>query len=290
MRSMTGFGRGTATWNDRGVVLEIKTVNHRYLELRVRAPKEMLAAEAAIEQQVRRGLSRGYCTVSLEVEGSSQPAVTLHAEALGALLGKLRAVAQEHNLDLRDLTPVLAQAPELFSAPAMIDPAQGLLTAVEAACDAAMTELLHSRAVEGANVASAISPLMAALRAKTQEIAEFAAEWPKTARARLNARLSELVQDISRLDPQRLEQEVAVLADRADVTEELSRIDAHVTELERLQGNDAPMGRRLEFLLQELGREVNTLGSKAALQQISSRVIDIKSDLDKLRELAANVE
>ncbi|MCU0663650.1 MAG: YicC family protein [Myxococcota bacterium] len=289
MRSMTGFGRGSASWNGRTVVIEIKSVNHRFLELRIRAPKEMLAAEAHIEQRLRHSLARGYCTVCLEVEGSDGHVSGLNSTALRALLKDLKAVAKDNDLELKDLTPILAQATELFHARPM-GSAESYLPAVEEACHSAIMELIRSRDVEGTTVAAAVVPLISSIRGRTDEVRSLAAQWPAAVRQRLETRISELVRDPSCLDPSRLEQEVALSAERSDITEELSRLDAHLAELERSYGSDAPIGRRLEFLLQEIGRETNTLGAKAVLPRISSCVIDIKSDLDKLRELVANVE
>lgn len=289
MYSMTGFGRGTAAWGDRVIVIEIKTVNHRYLETRIRASKEMLAAEAAIDQRVRRALGRGYCTVSMEVEGASLGTMSLDTTALRRYLVELRDVATQAGLELRDLTPVLALATDVFSSSSPAAPANWL-SSVEAACDEALTELLRSRAVEGATVAAAIASLSVSLRARAAEVRKLASEWPSLAKQRLEARIADLLADRKGLDPGRIELEAAVAADRADVTEELSRLDAHLEELERLHTAIGPIGRRFEFLLQEIGRETNTLGAKAAAHRISSCVIDIKSDLDKLRELVANVE
>ncbi len=290
LMSMTGFGRGNAPLAGGCLAIEVRTVNHRFLEVRSRAPRELLAAESLVEKLLRKTIRRGYCTVHLSCEGPGGGAARIDERALGIHLERLIRIGQGHGLCLADLIPVLSAAPDLFAPP--VDTAPGdIETAVRAAFAEAADGLLAMRREEGRAMADELRNLLAGTRGIVERIAGLAEDQPSAILERSRERIAALLAgtDIA-MDPRRIEAEAALLADRADVSEEITRLRSHCRQLEETIGGDAPAGRRLEFLIQEIGREANTLGAKISLGEVTHLVVDLKAALEKQRELAQNVE
>jgi uncharacterized protein (TIGR00255 family) len=287
---MTGFGCGKAQLGDGFVVLEMRSVNHRFLEVRTRAPRELLAAESLVERLLRKSLSRGYCLVNVWYEGSLGGSTTIDKGALKSHLDSLVEVGKEKELCLTDLVPVLAGAPDIFTTPRVEDEA-ALESVVKEAFRKAVGGLLEMRETEGEAMAEELRGMHRSLSGRVKELKKHAESWPKIALVRLKERLNALLTDAeTALDPGRLEAEAAMLAERADITEEVTRLESHLDQLSSTLESDAPVGRKIEFLIQEMGREANTIASKTALPEVSSVIIDAKTDLEKMRELAQNAE
>lgn len=292
MRSMTGFGSGKAALNDGYLVVEIKTVNHRFLEIRSRAPRELLAGEALVERLLRERLDRGYCSVNLWYEGSCGGTTAVDRGALRAHLDTLIEVAEEKDIVLTDLVPVLAGAPDIFAAPRIDDEAI-LEKAVREAFETAAETLTEMRSAEGKAMGKKLKALAEHLESKVSELTEETEGWPAQAVTRLKDRVTALLSDLEidvQADQGRIVTEAALLADRADITEEITRLLSHLSQLSAVIRQDGPIGRKVEFLIQELGREANTVASKTALPKVAEAVIEIKADLEKMREIAQNIE
>lgn len=272
------------------VVLEIKSHNHRFLEVRARAPRELLAGEVLVERLLQDRLSRGYCTVNLWYEGRLGGSTAIDKGALKSHLDSLIEVGNERELCLADLIGVLAGAPDLFVTPRVEDEDE-LATAITDAFEQAIESLSGMREAEGRIMAEDFAARIESLRKGVAELERLAETWPKIALERLKKRLKMLVEDKDTgLDPARLATEAAILADRSDISEELTRLASHLEQMETLADSNVPVGRKAEFLIQEMSREANTIGSKTAQPEINSIVIEIKSDLEKMRELAQNIE
>ena len=290
MHSMTGFGSGKAELGDGYVVLEMRTVNHRFLEVRTRAPRELLAGEAMVERLLRQRLHRGYCLVNLWYEGSLGGSTAIDRGALKSHLESLVEVGADKELCLTDLIPVLAGAPDIFTTPRVEDE-ETLEKAIETAFEQAVEGLIAMRASEGEAMTSELRALSKGLEKRVKELKKLSASWPGIAFKRLKERLAALLADGDiEMSSGRLEAEAATLADRADVAEEVTRLESHIGQLNATIGSPKPMGRKIEFLIQEMGREANTVASKTAIPEVSTIVIDIKTDLEKMRELAQNIE
>jgi uncharacterized protein (TIGR00255 family) len=290
MHSMTGFGSGKAELGDGYVVLEMRTVNHRFLEVRTRAPRELLAGEAMVERLLRQRLHRGYCLVNLWYEGSLGGSSAIDRGALKSHLESLVEVGSDKELCLTDLIPVLTGAPDIFTTPRVEDE-ETLGRAIETAFEKAVDGLIVMRASEGEAMASELRALSKGLEKRVKELKKLSASWPGTAFKRLKERLASLLADGEfEMSSGRLEAEAAILADRADVAEEVTRLESHIGQLNDTIGSAKTMGRKVEFLIQEMGREANTIASKTAIPEVSKIVIDIKTDLEKMRELAQNIE
>ena len=295
LTSMTGYGRAEAQLDGRRLVAELRSVNHRFLELKMRLPREDAELEAELGKLVRSRLQRGAVSLSLREEGepgldgqADGPLVdTVRAKQWALALGELAVAigAPPPTLDL-----VCAQQGVLRPRPPET-PRPALMTAALAAVDAALRSLSGARAREGAELGRDLAgrlDTLVTLRAKVQQLAD--AE-PDAHRRKLQTRLSALLDDRpGQIDPQRLAQEVALLAERLDVSEEIVRLGAHIDEARRLLSGTEAAGRRLDFLSQEIHREVNTIGSKSQSTAITSTVIEMKAELERFREQVQNLE
>lgn len=290
---MTGFGRGRCEVAGRRFVVEARSVNHRFLELKTRLPWSDPLLEQQLLQAVRRRVHRGALNVTVRDEGggAAAPAVTVDLELARVYAQALTQLAEACALEEPVSLALLASQPGVLTTGAGESGErlwEGLAPGVERALD----ELLAARAREGAALEEDLRARIATLRGLTEELSQLAAETPAELRRRLEERLHRLLSpaEAAQLDPQRLAQEVALLADRADVTEELTRLRTHLDELQRLLGQREPAGRRLDFLVQELHREVNTIGSKSQRAEIAARIVEAKAEVERLREQIQNVE
>lgn len=290
MNSMTGFGRGEATNGDVSIVVEMKSVNNRFRDLQLRVPREHMVLEPRLHTTLREAVQRGRIEVYVRrnaVESGYQ--VKGDPALADKYLRAMREVAER--LGLADqplpLALVLGQ-PGVLSHVEQEPDALREWDLVSTAVDAALADLLAMRAVEGQALQRDLQRHLDELMRMMSEVQASAEGVVDRLRTRLDQRIQRMVGD--RIDPDRLAVEAAVLADKADISEELARIEAHCAQFADALISDEPVGRKLDFLLQELNREVNTVGSKAAEHPVSARVVEMKAILERMREQAANVE
>ncbi|MDP2307853.1 MAG: YicC/YloC family endoribonuclease [Pseudomonadota bacterium] len=290
MNSMTGFGRGEASNGALTVVVEIKTVNNRFRDLQVRVPREYNVLEPRILNLLREGVQRGRVEAMVRrssVEGATRVVVDL------ALVDQYRRafadVARRVQRDASEipLASILAQPGVLLTGEAEAD-ALAEWDLCEVAVQSALSDLAVMRGTEGVALALDLRKNLDTLLRLCAEVAESAEGVADRIRHRLEERLARLMND--RVDPARLAQEVAILADKSDISEEITRLASHCDQFAQALVADDPVGRKFDFLLQEMNREINTIGSKAAEHPVASRVLDMKSVLERMREQAANVE
>jgi uncharacterized protein (TIGR00255 family) len=286
---MTGYGRGVATYGGTRATVDVRSVNHRFLDLKLRGQLAP-AVEEAISAKVRAALERGAVTVSVHLAREGTASVRIDADAAKAAHAKLAALAQQLGLAGPDLALVLAQ-PGVVAQDAVADDED---PPVIPALEAALVQLEAMRAAEGAALAAELTARLAELDVLRATIAQLAAGVPQQVAKRLSERVKKLVDDGAagrgNIDPQRLAQEVAMLADRADITEELVRLASHLDQARALISRPGAAGRRLDFLVQELGRELNTIGSKSTLAEITAAIVDAKAVVEKIREQVQNIE
>lgn len=289
MRSMTGFGLGSAELRGGRVSAEVRSLNHRFLDLRVRLPHEIADHTFFVEQLCRSRLGRGRFDVSVRLDGAALPPLELDLErARGAYqaLERLRdEIAPGTDLPLS----VLTGFPDLIVASGGQDPAP-LRAALETAVDTALACLDQMRAVEGATLGAELASRLEQARQLLTRISERAPDLTRLQKDRLLQRLERLTQSSEGLDPARLATEVAVLADRSDVTEELVRLGSHLDQFDELLDGSGPRGRKMDFLLQEMAREANTIGAKCQDAELSPVVVALKAEVERLREQVQNVE
>jgi uncharacterized protein (TIGR00255 family) len=289
MRSMTGFGLGEATLRSGRVNAEVRSLNHRFLELRVRLPPEIADHTFFVEQLCRERLGRGRYDVSLRVDADALPPLEVdmaRARSVYAALGRLRdEVCPGSELSLN----LLASFPALLLGSSIADP-EPLRQALAQSLHAALDSLDEMRSAEGRTLEAELRARLGAIRALLASLTEQGPALVLAQEARLTLRLGRLLGGAAGLDPGRLAMEVAMLADRCDITEELVRLDSHLNQFQSLLGISGPSGRKLDFLLQEMGREINTVGAKCQDANLSHLVVALKADIERLREQVQNVE
>ncbi|MEE2749788.1 MAG: YicC/YloC family endoribonuclease [Myxococcota bacterium] len=290
MRSMTGFGDGRAETPDFVVQVEIRSVNNRFCDVNFRGPRELASMEPELVRLVKQRFSRGRLDLSVRLETTAQTGSVVVDTGLAASYAQ---GVQELSASLgRGDEPIslewIAGLPGVLrSVDRVLDPElqqQGVREALEGA----MAGLDAMRVREGQALREDIEGHIAELEGLRQQAMEQVGDVVERYKARIEARLEGM--QAEGLEPQRLAQELVLFADRADISEEFARLDAHLCQYRELLVEEAPIGRRLEFLAQELHREVNTMGSKAQEAALSSLVVEMKAVVERIREQAANVE
>jgi uncharacterized protein (TIGR00255 family) len=293
IRSMTGFGRAQGPIRE-GVSAEIsvRSVNHRFLDLTVKLRETEAALEPLLRKVFAAHVSRGKVEATFRVrrEAGARTDVAVDEALLAAIVGRIREVAVKLSVEAR------LEARDLLSIPGAlsIESAAGEfsaeeIAAIEKVAEAAASALVAMREAEGREVAADFAKRIAYLEKKAAELAARRGEIAARLLGSLRERLAALVPDLP-LDSGRLEQEAALAVDRADVAEELQRLQGHLAQFSQLLGSTGPVGKKLEFLSQEILRELNTLGSKAKDLQLVRDVLDMKSETEKIREQVQNVE
>jgi uncharacterized protein (TIGR00255 family) len=290
MRSMTGFGLGEAPLATGKVAVEIRGVNHRFLDVRVRMGRELGDLAGFVEQLARERLARGRYEVAMRVEGVVLGAPTLDRDRARSAYRAL--------CDLRDeLAPgadvplsLLAAVPDLFVS-SVDREIERLRHATRIAFDAAVTALDAMREHEGTALRNDVAKRIERVRRLAEGIERRAPDVLELHRRRLRERADRLraATEID-VDAARLEQEIALFAERSDVCEELTRIESHCVQFVALLSSDEAVGRRLDFLLQEMAREANTIGAKSPDAQIAHSIVEAKAEIERMREQVQNVE
>jgi uncharacterized protein (TIGR00255 family) len=292
---MTGFGTGEAVLPEGRVVAEIRSVNQRFLEIRARLPRELSDLSLFTEHVARERLRRGRVELAVHTEGTVHGLCTLDKKRARAAFSALCDLRDEVSPSADVPLSLLAAVPDLFG------PAQGpelctVRDAVKLAVQRAIDAMESMCRREGEVLAADLAARSQTIRQLLTEVGRIADSSKDGARKRLRDRLSRLLADdrsaLPVLDEARLETELILLAERSDVTEELTRLASHADQLDAvLAGSEQePVGRRLDFLLQEMLRETNTLGAKAQDASLSHRVVAIKVELERLREQVQNIE
>jgi uncharacterized protein (TIGR00255 family) len=285
--SMTGFARRESRSELGALAWELRTVNHRYLEASLRLPEEFRPLEPELREALAKRVTRGKLEASLRHEPAAGGRGALAVDA--ALAREVAAAAAEvgRSTGLSAMPTVMdvLRWPGVATAAAS-DPAP-LHSAARALLLATLDDLVANRQREGAKLAAAIAERAGAVRTQVAVLRAAAPALVAALRERLRARVAELG---ATLDPQRLEQEVVLLAAKADVAEELDRLDAHCAELDRALAERGPVGRKLDFLMQEFNREANTLGSKAADPATTRAAVELKVLIEQMREQIQNIE
>jgi len=289
---MTGFGRGAANGDDFTVAVEIKTVNNRYLDLHFRLSQELTSLETSIRRQVSARLSRGRVDINLNFERTGATAYELNRPLIAGYVGALRDMQREFNLAGEVDVNSVARVPGALAA-AREGLSEANTAGVDRAIELALDDLERMREIEGAALAEEMRVRLAKIEAEVPIIETAAAGLVDAYRQRLQKRIAEMVarggQTIE-IDSGRLAQEVAYLADRSDISEELARLRSHIEQFRSALEIDGEVGKRLDFLLQELNREANTVLAKSTDISIKDAALAIKAEVEKLREQVQNVE
>jgi uncharacterized protein (TIGR00255 family) len=293
MKSMTGYGRGECSQDGFKVTVELSSVNRRQGEVAVNLPRELEVLEAQIRDVINQHIARGRLTarVSLHAAGGraaarahlNKPLARAYARELGLLARELH-LAGTVSLD------VLIRAPGVLQSNEELADAEDFWPAVEKALGRALRQLLAMRAREGAHLEQDLRARVAALRQAAQRIQKQAPQVQERYRQQLLERIQNAGLDPKQIEEERLLKEVIFFADRAAIAEELTRLESHFKQFDVYLKSKEPIGRTLDFLAQEMNREINTIGAKANDSLISSEVVTLKTELEKFREQVQNVE
>jgi uncharacterized protein (TIGR00255 family) len=286
IRSMTAYASAEVTGPAGTLSCELRTVNHRYLELSPRLPEELRSSESLLRERIAAALSRGKVDVTVRLRGAEAGGQSLQVD--DALLGKLAAL----NLELGERFPGMrVQFTELLRFPGVLQQAEVDPTVQQAALfevlDRALDALTATREREGDKLAAILRDKLDAVERVVADVRGWMPEIRTGLRARLESRLADLKQPA---DPGRLEQELVLQVTRTDVDEELDRLSTHISETRRVLGLAEPVGRRLDFLMQEFNREANTLGSKSVDARSTNAAVELKVLIEQMREQVQNIE
>jgi uncharacterized protein (TIGR00255 family) len=289
--SMTGYGSGAAQKDGATVTVEIRTVNHRFLDLHVRVPREYLFLEGEIQQMVRNALDRGRVDVSAVIQNAVSGAPLVDA---GLVKGYLEAAAglkeEFHFQDSLDLKTVLGLPGVLQNREGLqAGASEALMELARLAVAEALDGVRRMRFREGEALRADMLKNLDRIETAVRRIGELGAKCAAEQFEKLRGRLEQLLPG-GAIDPQRLAQEAALLADKCDISEEVARLESHIGQYRSLVDAEEKAGKKLDFLLQELQREANTILSKSGNLDISRHAIALKADIEKLREQVQNVE
>ena len=292
VKSMTGYGRAEETLAGGTLTVEVRSVNNRYLDCNVRIPRLYLFAEETLKSRVQNTISRGKVDVfvTLDPAGAEQVKVTVNKPAADAYCAALRQLAADYQLGEGDITvSLLSRFSEVLVAEKVEADAEETAREIAAVLDRALSDFDQMRTREGERLredilarAAAIEDMVTQVEARSpQTVAEY--------RAKLEARMQEVLSN-TQLDPARILTEAAIFADKVAVDEETVRLHSHIGQLRELLSRGGPVGRKLDFLIQEFNREANTIGSKCSDLDIARQVVDIKAEIEKIREQVQNIE
>jgi uncharacterized protein (TIGR00255 family) len=290
MKSMTGFGRAIASLGAHTLTAQVSSVNRKTLDLTVKLPSEWESLEPQINDLVRKYASRGKVHVDLELTGANgTQTVSWDEAAVGETLEKLKALAAKQGVAFQPSSELFWQIANSQRKASELPSAETAQPVVLATLEAALKSFVEMRAREGAALLADFLARLATLQNHTKAITEHAPSVPKNYREQLMQRLRQAGLELD-LNDERVLKEIALFADRCDIAEELTRLGSHFEQFTALLKSAGEIGRKSEFILQEMGREVHTIGSKANDLVISRNVIELKNELERVREQIANVE
>ena len=291
---MTGYGRGAVETPGLKVTVQLRSVNNRFADLRLRLPDELLADEPELRRKILATVRRGRVDLDLRLEKTGEAAIplTLNRPAVESALSAWKILRDEYGIRGEWDLSALLRVPGVIEASGRsfeLDASQR--RAVDEALDLALTALDTERRREGERLREDLLGRVTRMIGYVSDVRAMVGTLPAAMHKKLVDRVGQLVSQVA-LDPGRLAQEVAFLVDRADVTEELVRLDGHLSQAGSLLGHPdgEPVGKRLDFLLQEIGRETNTIASKSADLAISRKALDLKAEAEKIREQIQNLE
>ena len=291
VKSMTGYGRARKELHKRDITVEVRSVNNRYLDCSVKMPRMYAFAEEAVKACVQKAVSRGKVDVFITVDASAADVaqVTVNRELAEQYAAALRTLGEVSGIQANVTAEALARFPDVLT----VTKADEDLETVSADLCAVLEEALNAyhemRAAEGKKLAEDIAHRLDTIEARTADVEARSPETVSEYRQKLTNRMQEVLQSTT-IDPQRILMEAAVYADKVAVDEETVRLRSHVAQLRTMLESNEPMGRKMDFLIQEVNREANTIGSKCNDVSIAQVVVELKAEVEKMREQVQNIE
>ncbi|MGV8057424.1 MAG: YicC/YloC family endoribonuclease [Smithellaceae bacterium] len=292
IKSMTGYGRVETTGQDRNIVVEIKSVNHRFLEISLRMPQSLFPLELEFKKKIGEKLKRGRVEIFIRLEPGSTnvPAAMINLEIARNYFAALQRLKEEFGLTEEIGLKTLVGFRDIFSQPAETEMDPDVLKQITAALEEALDMLVRMRQEEGVAIYQDMEQRLASISGILETINTRSPQVVIEYQRRLAERIKELTAGYDVLADSRLAQEAAILAEKSDITEEIVRMHSHIGQFVTLLQSVEAEGKKIDFLLQEMNREINTIGSKSNDAEIARQVIEAKSELSRLREQAQNIE
>ena len=291
IKSMTGYGRAREMLHKRDITVEVRSVNNRYLDCTVKMPRMYGFAEDAVKQHVQKAISRGKVDVFITVDASAADVakVTVNRELAAQYAAALGELAEVCGTEPHVTPETLSRFPDVLTVTKADEDLETVSADLCAVLDEALQAYNAMRAVEGAKLAEDVGNRLTYIENYTSQVEKRSPETVAEYRAKLTARMQEVLQSTT-IDEQRILTEAAIYADKVAVDEETVRLRSHVAQLRTMIASDEPMGRKMDFLIQEVNRESNTIGSKCNDVAIAQVVVGLKAEVEKMREQVQNVE
>lgn len=289
---MTGFGRASATENNFSITVELKTVNNRFLDVNLRLPGELQLLEPTVKKLIGDRLARGRVEVNLQYDRTDKVKFEINRPMIAGFLAAMKEMRDEFSLQGEPDINVIARLPNVVTAKKE-EPEPEFLISIGNVVALALDDLENMRAKEGSMLEAELISRLAEIEERIPPIESEAANVAEEYRLRLTKRIGDMLARTDAqidVDPARLTQEVAFLADRLDISEEITRLKTHIEHFRGILTEDRDVGKRLDFLTQELNREANTIASKTNNMIVKENALAIKSDIEKIREQVQNVE
>ena len=290
IKSMTGYGKSSLSINSREYQIEIKAVNHKYIDTNIKMPRIISYLEEDIRKLIASKIKRGKIDISISFENYSKDGndIRINTDLAKMYIQNLRQLAEEENISANIEVTEITRFPDVLTIKSNLDENQMKTELLQAAEDA-INQLINMRQVEGERISRDILAKIAQIEEKKQEIFMLSSGLIDEYVVKLESRIKELLKTED-LDKSRLMQEVVIYADKCSVEEEITRLTSHIEQLRNLINTDEPSGKKMDFIIQEMNRETNTIGSKANNLEITNRVVDIKTILEDVREQIQNIE
>ncbi|MCA0983495.1 YicC family protein [Halobacillus yeomjeoni] len=292
VNSMTGYGKGSAAVDDTELHVELRSVNHRFLDISSKMPRSLLFLEDQVKSKLRESLSRGRVDVYVTIEGHGlfDKKVDVDWTVADQYFERLKEMKARYNLTGDLSIDMVSRLENVFSIQEIEEDTNELQQAFQSAFAASLDQLVQMRAQEGKRLLEDLQNRIKTIETILAKLEERRPEVVQEYKDRIRARIEEYTQGVIQPDDARILQEVGVLAEKGDVTEEITRLHSHTSQFSKTLSKQEPVGRRLDFIVQEMHREVNTIGSKSNDSEVTKWVVDLKSEIEKIKEQVQNVE
>jgi len=291
IKSMTGFGRGEHQDGGKLFTVEIKTVNHRYSDIFIKMPRQISYLEEKVRSEISKSLSRGKVDVYISFEdyADDSKCVLVDEPLAKAYIDAVRLIRDSYGLKDDISASLISKFPDVLKVEKAEQDEEEIFSVLKTALKNALSALISMREIEGATVKEDLSEKLQFIEDLLKDILKRAPDVVKEYKVKLESRIKELL-DQQTFDENRIATEVAIFADRCSIDEEIQRLGSHIKQMRETFELSIPVGRKLDFLVQEMNREINTIGSKANDLSITKNVVDLKSELEKIREQIQNIE
>ncbi|ARI77537.1 YicC/YloC family endoribonuclease [Halobacillus mangrovi] len=292
VKSMTGYGKKSIEVGETRLHVEIRSVNHRYLDISAKLPRNLLFIEEKLKRKIREVLSRGRIDLFITVEGQSifEKKVDVDWRILDQYLEKLKGIKARYDLTEHISIDMVTKLEDVFSVQEIEENTNELQEALTSSMEDALNRVIVMRKAEGERLKKDLLQRISKVSSFLEKLEERRPWVVEEYKERIRARIEEYTREEIQLDDTRILQEVGILAEKGDVTEEITRMHSHLSQFSQILTLEEPIGRRLDFIVQEMHREVNTIGSKSNDAKLTEWVVDLKNEIEKMKEQVQNVE